>query len=129
MCGIAGFAGVDDTPLLRAMCASLAHRGPDDEGFYTDTGVGLSMRRLAVIDLATGQQPIANESRDVWVVFNGEIYNYDDLRRDLVARGHRLSTSSDTETIVHLYEEHGIDFVDRLRGMFAIALWDRTSRE
>ena len=82
------------------------------------------MRRLAVIDLATGMQPIANEGKDVWVVFNGEIYNYDDIRKSLAERGHVLSTKSDTETIVHLYEDHGLDFVEHLRGMFAIGLWD-----
>ncbi len=128
MCGIAGFIGVDDEPLLRAMCARLAHRGPDDAGFYTAPGVGLAMRRLAIIDLKTGRQPIANEARDVWVVFNGEIYNYQDLRRQLQERGHSLSTTSDTETIVHLYEDHGVDFVHHLRGMFAIALWDLKRR-
>jgi asparagine synthase (glutamine-hydrolysing) len=128
MCGIAGFAGFENEPLLRSMCASVTHRGPDEDGMYSAAGVGLAMRRLAVIDLKTGRQPIANETRDVWVVFNGEIYNYQDLRRDLEARGHRLTTTSDTETIVHLYEEHGLDFVDHLRGMFAIALWDATNR-
>ena len=124
MCGIAGYAGIHDDPLLRRMCGSLAHRGPDDEGYYATAEVGLSMRRLAVIDLATGMQPIANEGKDVWVVFNGEIYNYDDIRKSLAERGHVLSTKSDTETIVHLYEDHGLDFVEHLRGMFAIGLWD-----
>jgi asparagine synthase (glutamine-hydrolysing) len=128
MCGITGFAGFDDDALLRAMCSSLVHRGPDDEGYYTAPGVGLAMRRLSVIDLKTGHQPIANETRDVWVVFNGEIYNYQDLRRDLTARGHQFSTSTDTETIVHLYEEYGVDFVQHLRGMFGIAVWDATRR-
>jgi asparagine synthase (glutamine-hydrolysing) len=126
MCGIVGFAGLDDPALLRRMCDSLVHRGPDDEGFYEAPGVGLAMRRLSVIDLANGRQPIANESRDCWVVFNGEIYNYEELRAELQRRGHVLSTSSDTETIVHLYEEYGLDFVDHLRGMFGIALWDST---
>lgn len=124
MCGITGFVGVDNQPLLQSMCRIMAHRGPDDEGFYVAPGVGLAMRRLAVIDLTSGHQPIANENKDVWVVFNGEIYNYDDLRRDLVERGHVLATASDTETIVHLYEDYGLDFVQHLRGMFAIALWD-----
>ena len=126
MCGIAGYSGLqrtDDT-LLRRMCASLVHRGPDDEGYYTAPGVGLSMRRLAVIDLTTGHQPIGNETGTIQVVLNGEIYNYQDLRKTLLARGHRLATTSDTETIVHLYEDHGLDFVQHLRGMFAIALWD-----
>jgi asparagine synthase (glutamine-hydrolysing) len=128
MCGIAGYAGIDDEPLLRRMCGSLAHRGPDDAGYYRTADVGLSMRRLAVIDLETGMQPIANEGKDVWVVFNGEIYNYDDIRKRLAERGHVLSTKSDTETIVHLYEDHGLDFVDHLRGMFAIGLWDERRR-
>ncbi|MEX2222746.1 MAG: asparagine synthase (glutamine-hydrolyzing) [Candidatus Rokuibacteriota bacterium] len=128
MCGIAGFAGLDDARLLKAMCDSLAHRGPDDAGYYIAPGVGLAMRRLSIIDLATGHQPIANEARDVWVVLNGEIYNYEELRRELAAGKHSLATTSDTETIVHLYEDHGLDFARRLRGMFAIALWDERRR-
>ncbi len=124
MCGIAGFVGLNDEALLRRMCRSLTHRGPDSEGFYAVPGVGLSMRRLAVIDLATGNQPISNENADVWVVFNGEIYNYQELRKELQERGHRLVTTSDTETIPHLYEEYGLEFVHHLRGMFGIALWD-----
>ena len=128
MCGIAGFAGFDDDALLRRMCASLTHRGPDEDGFFTAPGVGLAMRRLSVIDLATGRQPITNEDRTVWVVFNGEIYNYQELTEQLQARGHTFATHSDTETIVHLYEEHGLDFVQHLRGMFGIALWDSNRR-
>jgi asparagine synthase (glutamine-hydrolysing) len=128
MCGIVGYVGFDDEPLLRAMCASLVHRGPDGAGFYSAPGIGLAMRRLAVIDLKTGGQPIANETRDVWVVFNGEIYNYGELRTRLARRGHVLATTSDTETIVHLYEDHGLDFVQHLRGMFALALWDARRR-
>ena len=124
MCGITGFAGMDDEALLHDMCASLAHRGPDDAGVYSAPGVGLAMRRLSVIDPETGHQPISNETGDVWVVFNGEIYNYEELRNDLELRGHRFATKTDTETLVHLYEEDGIDFVSRLRGMFAVALWD-----
>ncbi len=124
MCGIAGFAGFDDNALLRAMSASLTHRGPDAEGFYTAPGVALASRRLSVIDLETGNQPIANETRDVWVVFNGEIYNCDALRAGLERRGHVFSSRTDTECIVHLYEDHGLDFVQHLRGMFGIALWD-----
>src|SRR4051812_41082284 len=114
MCGITGFVGLNDDRLLREMCASLSHRGPDDEGFHTDEGVGLAIRRLAVIDLSTGRQPISNEAGDVWVVFNGEIYNYEELRDFLHARGHRFATRTDTETIVHLYEEEGPDFLHRL---------------
>ena len=138
MCGIAGFAdrqpgsawkaGSDeahrDEATLRAMCAAIRHRGPDDEGVHADAGVGLGMRRLSIIDLATGHQPIHNEDRTVWVVFNGEIYNYAALRRELESRGHRFHTSSDTETIVHAYEEWGEGAFVRLRGMFAIAVWD-----
>ena len=124
MCGIAGFAGFDDDALLRAMSGSLTHRGPDAEGFYTAPGVGLASRRLSVIDLETGNQPIANEARDVWVVFNGEIYNCDALRASLEQRGHVFTTKTDTECLVHLYEDHGLDFVQHLRGMFGIALWD-----
>jgi asparagine synthase (glutamine-hydrolysing) len=128
MCGIAGFAGFDNPDLLRAMAASLVHRGPDAGGFHTAPGVGLASRRLAVIDLETGDQPIANETRDVWVVFNGEIYNCDALRAELEARGHRFTTTTDTECIVHLYEDLGLEFVQKLRGMFAIALWDEAKR-
>ena len=124
MCGIAGFVGLDDRRLLESMARSIAHRGPDAEGFYVSPGVGLASRRLSVIDLTTGNQPIANETQTVWVVYNGEIYNCDALRQQLTERGHRFSTTTDTECIVHLYEEHGLGFVDHLRGMFAIALWD-----
>ena len=133
MCGIAGIVRWDGAPVaeaeLRAMCGSMTHRGPDDEGLYLSGGVGLGMRRLSIIDLEGGHQPVANEDRSVWVVFNGEIYNYRALRRDLERRGHVFRTSSDTETIVHLYEEHGVHCVDHLRGMFAIALWDTRRRQ
>lgn len=106
------------------MCRSLIHRGPDDEGFYESDNISLSMRRLAIIDIESGQQPIANETNDVWVVFNGEIYNFESLRKRLIGQGHVFRTQSDTETIVHAYEQYGLDFVHQLRGMFAIALWD-----
>jgi asparagine synthase (glutamine-hydrolysing) len=102
----------------------MVHRGPDDEGIYTDGCVGLGIRRLSVIDLAAGHQPISNEDGTVWIVFNGEIYNHAALRDQLIARGHRFNTHCDTETIVHLYEEHGRDCVRHLRGMFAFAIWD-----
>jgi asparagine synthase (glutamine-hydrolysing) len=133
MCGIAGILYADpsrpvERTLLQAMGDSLAHRGPDAEGFWAEPGIGLVHRRLAIIDLAGGDQPIANEDSSLQVVFNGEIYNYRELRAGLEARGHRLATQSDTEVLVHLYEEHGENLVDRLVGMFAIALWDRSRR-
>ena len=111
--------------VVRQMCDVMAHRGPDDDGVYTDGPVGLGMRRLSIIDVAGGHQPISNETGTVWIVFNGEIYNHAELRKDLEARGHRYKTNSDTETIVHLYEEYGRDCVNYLRGMFAFAIWDR----
>ena len=110
------------------MCEVIRHRGPDDEGIHVEPGAGLGMRRLSIIDLSTGHQPIHNEDRTVWLVFNGEIYNYRELRRDLEAAGHRFYTSSDTESIVHAYEQWGEGAFARLRGMFGIALWDRTRR-
>ena len=137
MCGIAGFVDRDASGgsanalsfgLVHRMCDVIRHRGPDDEGIHVAAGVGLGMRRLSIIDLAGGGQPIHNETSTVWVVFNGEIYNYRGLRAVLEAMGHRFSTSSDTETIVHAYEEWGEGAFARLRGMFGIALWDATSR-
>ncbi|HUU17720.1 MAG TPA: asparagine synthase (glutamine-hydrolyzing) [Sedimentisphaerales bacterium] len=128
MCGIAGYVGLDDPELLREMCASLTHRGPDDAGFFTSSGVGIAMRRLSVIDLKTGHQPITNEDHSIQVVSNGEIYNYQELTTQLKLQGHKFTTSSDTETIVHLYEQYELDFVKHLRGMFAIALWDTKRR-
>lgn len=129
MCGITGFIGFNDRELLEKMCSSLVHRGPDHAGYYTENNVSLAMRRLAVIDLESGNQPISNEDETAWVVFNGEIYNYQILREELVLKGHHLKTNSDTETIVHLYEEYGEDFVSHLRGMFGIALWDKTKKK
>ena len=137
MCGIAGFADSStsnvrtpeaDFSLVHTMCEVIRHRGPDDEGVHTEPGVGLGMRRLSIIDLSTGHQPIHNEDQTVWVVFNGEIYNYRELRRELEAAGHRFYTSSDTETIVHAYEEWGEAAFAKLRGMFGIGLWDRRTR-
>jgi asparagine synthase (glutamine-hydrolysing) len=133
MCGIAGVvefnrdAGVEEAT-LRRMCAAMAHRGPDDEGVYTQGRVGLAMRRLSIIDVAAGHQPISNEDGTIWIVFNGEIYNHAALREQLIARGHRYNTHCDTETIVHLYEEYGRDCVQHLRGMFAFAIWDTRKR-
>jgi len=132
MCGIAGIVNLEGGPVdpgeVRRMCDVMRHRGPDDEGVYLDDCAGLGMRRLSIIDLETGRQPIHNEDRTVWVVLNGEIYNFRDLRRDLQSRGHAFSTLTDTETIVHLYEEYGDRCVDHLRGMFAFALWDEKQR-
>jgi asparagine synthase (glutamine-hydrolysing) len=130
MCGIAGVLYADrgrpvDPEVLRAMGSSIAHRGPDGEGFLAEPGVGLVHRRLAIIDLTGGAQPLGNEDGSVQVVFNGEIYNFQKLRADLEARGHRFRTCSDTEVLVHLYEEEGERLTERLRGMFAFALWDR----
>ena len=133
MCGICGyfvFPGGVAPPqsTLRAMNDSLIRRGPDGEGFFTDTGVGLAMRRLSIIDVDHGWQPIFNEDRTVVVVLNGEIYNYRSLRTKLAEKGHDFRTNSDTEVLVHLYEEYGADFPQHLEGMFAFALWD-TSRQ
>jgi asparagine synthase (glutamine-hydrolysing) len=127
VCGIAGIAsrsGAVDPERLRAMSATLVHRGPDSDGVLVDGPVGLAARRLSIIDLETGDQPIANEDGTVHVVQNGEIYNYRELRAGLERAGHRFRTRSDTEVLVHLYEEHGEGFAERLRGMFAVAVWD-----
>lgn len=129
MCGIAGFAGSLNPSLLDRMARRLAHRGPDDEGVYLDDGVGLASRRLAIIDLEGGRQPMTNEDRSLWLVLNGEIYNYRELRAELQARGHRFATASDTEVILHLYEDEGEECLNRLRGMFVFALWDRTAQK
>ena len=133
MCGICGTLDLrHERPasrsLLRRMAHAIRHRGPDDEGFHFDGSLGLGHRRLSIIDLAGGHQPLCNEDESVWVAFNGEIYNYRDLTRELQGRGHRFRTVSDTEALVHLYEEHGDRFVERLRGMFAFALWDAKRR-
>jgi len=131
MCGICGIAGSDappDVEAVRRMNGRLVHRGPDSDGVFANERVALAMRRLSIIDLEGGDQPIANEDGSMVVVQNGEIYNYRELRAELERRGHRFATHSDTEVLVHLYEEHGADFVERLRGMFAIALWDVRER-
>lgn len=133
MCGICGVFHSDrdrrvNRDTLAAMNRQIVHRGPDDDGFFVEENVGLAMRRLSIIDIQTGHQPISNEHENIWIVFNGEIYNHQDLRRDLQSRGHRYRTQSDTETIVHLYEEYGRNCVEHLRGMFSFAIWDRTRR-
>lgn len=128
MCGICGFSGGPDDERLSRMVGSLVHRGPDDEGRYVDEGVSLAMRRLSVIDVAGGRQPIWNETRTVCVIMNGELYNFQALRDRLIAQGHRFTTQCDTEVLVHLYEEYGDDCVEHLRGMFAFALWDRAKQ-
>lgn len=125
MCGICGFTGSSDRQIITRMLGTIVHRGPDDEGCFSSNQISLGMRRLSIIDIATGQQPVHNEDNIIWTVFNGEIYNYLELREDLLHRGHRFYTDhSDTEVIVHLYEEYGLDFVHKINGMFAIALWD-----
>jgi asparagine synthase (glutamine-hydrolysing) len=128
MCGIAGTFGFGDETLLRAMTDTLAYRGPDGEGFYVGEGVGLGNRRLAILDVAGGAQPMTNENGSVIVVFNGLIYNYPELREHLLRRGHRLETTCDTEILAHLYEDEGIHFASRLNGIFAFALFDRNTR-
>src|SRR2546422_762900 len=132
MCGIAGIVNKDGAPvdreLLARMNEAIRHRGPDDDGFYFGDGVGLAMRRLAIIDLAHGQQPIHNQDRTAWIVFNGEIYNYRELREELEKLGHKLYTNSDTEAIVHAYDQWGTDCPKYLRGMFAFAIWDERTK-
>jgi asparagine synthase (glutamine-hydrolysing) len=130
MCGIVGIVGPGTVVVaeLARMCDAIRHRGPDDWGTFAEEGVGLGMRRLSIIDLAGGHQPLGNEDGSVQVVLNGEIYNHEALRRELVARGHTFRTRSDTEVLVHLYEDEGERMLQRLRGMFALALWDRRRR-
>jgi asparagine synthase (glutamine-hydrolysing) len=133
MCGIAGVVGerndsTIDHPLIHRMCQTIVHRGPDDEGIFVKNGSGLGMRRLSIIDVSGGHQPVFNEDRNIWVVFNGEIYNFRELRQELENRGHRFRTHSDTECIVHLYEDFGADCVKKLRGMFAFAIFDERHR-
>ena len=132
MCGICGIVdqhgAVIDPALLARLNARLLHRGPDEGGEWIDESAGLAMRRLAIIDLAGGQQPMFNEDGSIAIVFNGEIYNYRDLREELVVAGHRFATQSDTEAIVHLYEQYGPEGLSRLNGMFALAIWDRREK-
>lgn len=133
MCGIAGIFDTNpgaraDEATVHRMCQTIVHRGPDDEGIYLKDGVGLGMRRLSIIDLSGGHQPVHNEDKTIWIVFNGEIYNFLELRPELEKRGHRFYTNTDTEAIVHLYEDLGAGCVEKLRGMFAIAIYDERRR-
>ena len=137
MCGIVGIASLKRPRLIQTdeigqMLGSIRHRGPDEFGVYSymdeRCGMGLGSARLSIIDLSSGQQPLCNEDGTLWVVFNGEIYNYIELRRELEEQGHRFSTTSDTEVLLHLYEQYGCDFVRRLNGQFAFAIWSETDR-
>src|SRR5580704_4350700 len=132
MCGIAGIVSEAGPPpdgaTLHRMCQSMVHRGPDDQGIYLRGSVGLGMRRLSIIDVAGGHQPVHNEDMTVWIVFNGEIFNFPDLRKELDSRGHHFYTNTDTEAIVHLYEEFGSECVQKLRGMFSFAIYDERRR-
>src|SRR5512139_661182 len=128
MCGIAGFAGFDDPALLRRMTGLISYRGPDDDGFFEAPGVGLGHRRLSIIDLSTGHQPITSHDDRLVIVYNGEIYNYRELRSGLEKKGIRFRTNTDTEVIVNLYREEGPDSVAKLNGIFAFAIWDTVDR-
>ena len=134
MCGICGIVHGDrakpvDRATLEAMTRLMAHRGPDGEGYHLDGPVGLGHRRLSIIDTEGGTQPMTNEDRTLWLVFNGEIYNFQELTEELKARGHTFATRCDTEVILHLYEEYGTACLSRLRGMFSFALWDGRERQ
>ncbi|HEX8685160.1 MAG TPA: hypothetical protein VF654_01625, partial [Pyrinomonadaceae bacterium] len=133
MCGIVGMVNLDgraaDAALLGRMNEAIHHRGPDEEGSYLGGHVGLAMRRLAIIDLKGGQQPIADEERTAFIVYNGEVYNFREVRKGLEARGHRFHTDCDTEVVLHAYLEYGADCPKHLRGMFAFAVWDERRRE
>ncbi|KJU86894.1 asparagine synthase, glutamine-hydrolyzing [Candidatus Magnetobacterium bavaricum] len=124
MCGICGIYGLHDKEIIQRMCKTLAYRGPDNEGYFYDSNLMLAMRRLSVIDIETGKQPLYNEDKSIILVYNGEIYNYRELTKELKEKGHIFTTNSDTETIIHLYEEYGEGLLKHLRGMFAFALWD-----
>ena len=133
MCGICGVYNVQSgepvsQELVEQMTRLIAHRGPDDSGVYLDGKVGLGVVRLSIIDLSGGHQPMSNETGDIWIVFNGEIWNYKTLRKELIEKGHHFRTNSDTETIVHAYEEYGVDCIARLQGMFGLAIWDSPRR-
>ena len=134
MCGIAGIYYFDDMrraerEMLVTMRDTMAHRGPDDQGIYLDKNIGLVHRRLSIIGVETGAQPMSNSDESLCIVYNGEMYNYLEKRRDLERRGYKFRTDSDTEVILHLYDEYGEDCVDHMNGMFAFAIWDRRSRK
>jgi len=133
MCGFAGFIdrmpAADKEPVVHKMADAIKHRGPDGEGFYTDDNIAMGFRRLSIIDLSGGDQPLFNEDRSLVINFNGEIYNYREIREDLIKAGHVFATNSDTEVIVHAYEEYGTDVVDKLRGMFAFVIWDSNKKQ
>jgi asparagine synthase (glutamine-hydrolysing) len=133
MCGIVGYFNLDlkeedRLPLLYTMCNAIVHRGPDDVGYCAEEGIGLGICRLSIIDLGGGHQPIVNEDGSKQIIFNGEIYNFSKLRSKLQKRGHHFSTASDTEVVLHQYEEDGAACVDHLNGMFAFAIWDKTNQ-
>ncbi|MCP2620100.1 asparagine synthase (glutamine-hydrolyzing) [Candidatus Aminicenantes bacterium AC-334-K16] len=133
MCGFCGLIhphglSPPEKSLLQAMTRTIIHRGPDDEGFYLDEQTGLGARRLSIIDLEHGHQPLSNEDGSIWIAYNGEVYNFPELKKELQAKGHKFKTRTDTETIVHAYEEWGENFIQRLRGMFAFALWDKAKK-
>lgn len=125
MCGIAGGVGANapKKDSFGSVLDSIEHRGPDERGTFFDSGVALGICRLAIIDVGTGQQPVSNEAKTIHLVFNGEIYNYKSLREVLVSKGHKFRSNGDSEVIVHLYEEYGLEFTQKLNGMFAIAIW------
>jgi asparagine synthase (glutamine-hydrolysing) len=129
MCGICGFSGFKDNMLLESMTNELSHRGLDDLGFYSDNETSLGFRRLSIVDLKSGNQPLSNEDKTVWSICNGEIYNFKDIKEELIKRGHIFVTNTDTEVLAHGYEEWGIDFVKKLNGMFAFALWDLKTKK
>jgi len=133
VCGIVGIVNTGTRPadeaLLSRMCAAIAHRGPDDDGFYVKGPIGLGMRRLSIIDVSGGRQPIPNQQESAWIVFNGEIYNYLELRQDLEKFGYRFRTNSDTEAIIHAYDRYGEECPKYLRGMFAFAIWDEHQKQ
>jgi asparagine synthase (glutamine-hydrolysing) len=131
MCGITGIIDLRATPdrsLLEKMCRIMIHRGPDGEGYYIDGPLALGHRRLSIIDLESGKQPMSNEDGTIWITYNGEIYNFPELRKELIDKGHRFKTRSDTETIIHAYEEYGFECLKRLKGMFAFGIWDKRKK-